>query len=42
MMHHAKQLGTLRFYKALYKQITGEDLRHIREWCYAGIRKYFG
>jgi hypothetical protein len=42
VMHHAKQLGTLQFYKTLYKQITEEDLTHIREWCDTGIRKYFG
>ncbi len=41
IMHHAKQLGTLQFYKALYKQINEEDLMHIREWCDTGIRKYF-
>ena len=42
VMHHAKQLGTLQFYKALYNQITEEDLEHIRQWCDAGIKKYFG
>ena len=41
-MHHAKQLGILQFYKTLYKTLTEEDLQHIREWCDAGIRKYFG
>ena len=42
VMHHAKQLGTIQFYKALYKQLTEEDISKIREYCDAGIRKYFG
>ena len=41
VMHHAKQLGTIQFYKALYKQITDEDIQKIRECCDAGIKKYF-
>lgn len=41
VMHHAKQLGTIQFYKTLYKQITDEDIQKIRECCDKGIKKYF-
>lgn len=42
VMHHAKQLGTIQFYKVLYKQLTEEDFTKIREYCDAGLKKYFG
>ncbi|MBR1710532.1 MAG: DEAD/DEAH box helicase family protein [Clostridia bacterium] len=42
VMHHAKQLGTLQFYKQLYKQLTPEDLEKVKAWCHKGIEKYFG
>ncbi|MBR0514954.1 MAG: DEAD/DEAH box helicase family protein [Clostridia bacterium] len=41
VMHHAKQLGTIQFYKTLYRQLSEEDKASIRKWCEAGIRKYF-
>ena len=42
VMHHAKQLGTLQFYKQLYKQLTPEDLEKVKSWCHKGIEKYYG
>ena len=42
VMHHAKQLGTIQFYKVLYKQLTEDDFTKIQEYCDAGIKKYFG
>ncbi len=41
-MHHAKQLGTLQFYKQLMKQLTPEDLESVKVWCHKGIDRYFG
>ncbi len=40
-MHHAKQLGTLQFYKVLAKQMTDEDYQQIREFSKKAIEKYF-
>ena len=40
-MHHAKQLGTLRFYQQLMKQLTDEDMESIRACCEAAIRRYY-
>ena len=42
VMHHAKQLGILQFYKALGKQLTEEDYEHIRESSEKALKKYFG
>lgn len=42
VMHHAKQLGTLQFYKQLMKQLTVEDIESIKAWCEKGISRYFG
>jgi hypothetical protein len=42
VMHHAKQLGIIQFYKVLFKQLTEEDFANIRKWCDAGLQKYFG
>ncbi len=42
VMHHAKQLGTIKFYRTLQKQLTEEDVKNIRQWCEDGILKYFG
>ena len=42
VMHHAKQLGTLKFYNALFKQLTEEDYADIRDFCRMGLEKYFG
>ena len=42
IMHHAKQLGTIQFYKVLYKQLSEADIQKIRECCDAGIQRYFG
>ncbi len=42
VMHHAKQLGTLQFYKQLMKQLTAEDIESIKAWCEKGISRYFG
>ncbi len=40
-MHHAKQLGTLQFYKSLYKQLNNKDFEHIRICSKASLEKYF-
>ena len=42
MMRHAKQLGTIQFYRSLYKELTPEEREKIRGWCDAAIAKYFG
>ena len=42
VMRHAKQLGTLQFYKQLMKQLTPEDLENVKVWCHIGIERYFG
>ncbi|MBQ9290542.1 MAG: DEAD/DEAH box helicase family protein [Clostridia bacterium] len=41
VMHHAKQLGILQFYKQLMKQLTPEDLERVRVWCFNGIERYY-
>ena len=41
-MRHAKQMGMIQFYKALYKQLTEEDYERIRESSRKALRKYFG
>ena len=41
-VHHAKQLGTIQFYKALFNQLTEEDFEQIRESSHQALRKYFG
>ena len=41
-VHHAKQLGTIQFYKALFNQLTDDDLDQIREISNAALRRYFG
>ena len=40
-MRHAKQLGTLQFYKELASQMTDADYQHIREVSEKAIRRYF-
>lgn len=41
-VHHAKQLGTIQFYKSLYKQLTEEDFTQIRSSSEEALRRYFG
>ena len=41
-VHHAKQLGTIQFYKALFNQLTDDDFDQIREISNAALRRYFG
>lgn len=41
-VHHAKQLGTIQFYKALFNQLTEEDFDQIRESSREALRRYFG
>ena len=41
VMHHAKQLGILQFYKQLMKQLTSEDLENVKAWCLKGIDRYY-
>ena len=41
-MHHAKQLGTIQFYKALFKQLTEEDFTQIRKSSEEALKRYFG
>lgn len=41
-VHHAKQLGTIQFYKALFRQLTEEDLEQIRESSEEALKRYFG
>ncbi len=41
-MHHAKQLGTIQFYKALFKQLTEEDFAQIRKSSEEALKRYFG
>jgi len=41
-VHHAKQLGTIQFYKALFSQLTEEDFHQIREYSKEALRRYFG
>ena len=41
-VHHAKQLGTIQFYKGLFKQLTEEDFDQIRESSREALRRYFG
>ncbi len=40
-MHHAKHLGTLQFYKSLYKQLSKEDFEHIHICSKSALDKYF-
>ena len=42
VMHHAKQLGTIQFYRSLFKQLTEDDLKQIRESSQEALRRYFG
>jgi len=42
VMHHAKQLGTIQFYRSLFKQLTEDDLEQIRESSQEALRRYFG
>ena len=41
-VHHAKQLGTIQFYKALFNQLTEDDFDQIRESSNEALRRYFG
>ncbi len=41
-VHHAKQLGTIQFYKSLFNQLTEEDFALIRTSSEEALRKYFG
>ena len=41
-VHHAKQLGTIQFYKSLFNQLTEEDFTQIRESSMEALRRYFG
>ena len=41
-VHHAKQLGTIQFYKSLFNQLTEEDFAQIRESSSEALRRYFG
>ncbi len=41
-VHHAKQLGTIQFYKALFNQLTEEDFTQIRESSKEALQRYFG
>ncbi len=40
-VHHAKQLGTIQFYKSLFKQLTEEDFAQIRTSSEEALRRYF-
>ena len=42
VMHHAKQLGILQFYKQLFKQLTQDDLESVKAWCNNGFKRYYG
>lgn len=41
-MHHAKQLGTIEFYRSLAKQLTEEDYDIMRQSSEEALKKYFG
>ena len=41
VMHHAKQLGILQFYKALFRKLTEEDYKQIRKCCNEAIERYY-
>lgn len=41
-VHHAKQLGTIQFYKTLFNQLTEDDFDQIRESSNEALRRYFG
>ena len=41
-VHHAKQLGTIQFYKSLFNQMTEEDFSQIRESSKEALKRYFG
>lgn len=41
VMHHAKQLGTIEFYKQLIKQLTSEDIATMKTWCNEAITRYY-
>ena len=41
-MHHAKQLGTIEFYRNLAKQLTEEDYDIMRQSSEEALKKYFG
>ena len=42
VMRHAKQLGTLQFYKSLFNQLEQADFQTIRESCDKALKRYFG
>lgn len=42
VVHHAKQLGTIQFYKTLFNQLTEDDFDQIRESSNEALRRYFG
>lgn len=39
---HAKELGMVQFYKALYKQLEPADFEQIRVWSDEALKRYFG
>ena len=41
VMHHAKQLGILQFYNALFRKLTEEDYKQIRKCCNEAIERYY-
>ena len=41
-VRHAKQLGTIQFYKSLFRQLTEEDFEQIRESSTEALERYFG
>jgi len=42
VMHHAKSLGQIQFYKSLFKQLTEDDFEHIRQVSKEALKRYFG
>ena len=42
VMHHAKQLGILQFYRDLMKQLGPEDFDQIRKSCTKSLSDYYG
>lgn len=40
--HHAKQLGRIQLYKSLFKQLTEEDYKAMRESSEEALKRYFG
>ena len=41
-VHHAKQLGTIQFYKSHFNQLTEEDFAQIRTSSKEALKRYFG